>query len=312
MHNKAAVAGVFAAIALILLAVIAVGTYCLCLRRQKRRHAKPRTVSWPVPVPWNASLTDPFANRRESAGSSAFPVVPTDEATMSEAHHGPIMARASVDRGRAVSPASYEGPFSDYHSVSAAIGLAVTTDERSLPPTPRTAAGEAAPVTALRPSRDSSPSRYTPSLPGDDADSFYARENLPASPFKDPSASDPFSDPVPVAEVPPPVMPIERRTTDLPPPIRPRSSMRKPAPKVVVEDVQLMTPPPSVSSHADSPSLSGSPPPSPAYEHKPSLGWGTVLDPAREGSEAPKSSPEGSTRDLARKYSRRTLLDVRA
>lgn len=235
---------------------------------------------------------------------------------MSEARHTPLIARASVDDARPRG-GSYEGPFSDYHGATS-IGMAITTDEpmmRGRPPVLSRPPGLLVPVDdALRHSRESSLSRYSPSLhvPGD-TDSFYERETRPLDPFADPAqAPIPISQPIAprqMAASPPPGL-----TTALsPPPLRPRSSMRKPPPPPpppAWREQQLMTPPASQTSNDHSQDLSEPPPPSPTPTQETARGMEAVIGDASAADMERTSSDNSGMGSLSKKYSNRTLLAV--
>ncbi|KAK0233120.1 hypothetical protein IW262DRAFT_1328771 [Armillaria fumosa] len=292
--NTSAVAGTFAAVGIVVFAVLALLLVC-CRRRRRQKRARTRwltAITQPPSYPLHDDADrdpfedDPFEDPRNAPQMTQVTNAPQttyinrDQRHEDSEHVDTEDSTANLlgTRNFAAAPlgtgpttrAQEEGPFSDVNMFSPqeAIGLAITTND---------------PVPSLH-SRQSTPSLYSdsPQVHGD-ADSFYDVD----------SGS------------PPPVPPKTETRPAAPPAIpRPPRSILRGAPPSRGSEYRPLTPPDSVESQRFSVSSSSAGPATPT-------GLGFTTGSSLDHETAKLATPLTPTLSPTAILTRRTLLDIR-
>lgn len=293
--NTSAVAGTFAAVGIVVFAVLALLLVC-CRRRRRRQRARTRwltAITQPPSYPLHDDADrdpfeedDPFEDPRNAPQMAQVTNAPQTTYINRDQRHedsehvdtedstanllgGRNFAVAPLGTGPTTRPQE-EGPFSDAFSPQEAIGLAITTNY---------------PVPSLH-SRQSTPSLYSdsPQVHGD-ADSFYDVDS---------------GSPPPV----PPKTEIETRPAAPPAIPRPPRSILRGAPPSRGSDYRPLTPPDSVESQRFSISSSSAGPATPT-------GLGFATGSSLDHETAKLATPLAPTLSPTAILTRRTLLDIR-
>ncbi|KAK0478386.1 hypothetical protein IW261DRAFT_1483211 [Armillaria novae-zelandiae] len=291
--NTSAVAGTFAAVGIVVFAVLALLLVC-CRRRRRQKRARTRwltAITQPPSYPLHDDADrdpfedDPFEDPRDAPQMTQVTNAPQTTYINRDQRHEDSehvdtedstanllgvrnFAATPLDAGP-ITRTQEEGPFSDVNMFSPqeAIGLAITTNY---------------PVPSLH-SRQSTPSLYSdsPQVHGD-ADSFYD--------------IDPGS---------PPAVPPKTETRPAAPPAipRPPRSILRGAPPSRGSEYRPLTPPDSVESHRFSVSSSSAGPATPT-------GLGFATGSSFDHETAKLATPLAPTLSPTAILTRRTLLDV--